>query len=210
MEKEVYKVEPIVIYPKCILETGKQDDCFECQELNNCLSPRSRCIRPYKNHKRGCPNFGRLLTCPPRIPCMYDQVFDIRDVYAVVTKFYLDEYFAKRRENRPDLPEGQIRNMRVWQPIAIKENDYAIRDFYLENPSKVDYVSTRLLECMGVDVVKTMEEVGLEIKFPAKEYAYRVSFLAKVYEEALEKYGLQIYEETNIAKRGIKTLIIKK
>ena len=167
------------------------------------------CIRPYKNHKYGCPNFGKLPTCPPNIPCMYDQVFDISDVYAVVTKFYLEEYFNKRRNNRPDLAEGQIRNIRVWQPIAIKENDYAISDFYKENRSKKDYVTTRLLECMGVDVISTMKEVEVEIKFPVGNYAYRIAFVAKVYYDILEKYGFEIYEENSKLKKGIKTLVKK-
>ena len=210
MEKEIYKVNPIIIYPECIIKTGEQDNCFSCDKISECLSPRSMCVRPYKNHKYGCPNFGKLPTCPPNIPCMYDQIFDISDVYAVVTKFYLEEYFNKRREKRPDLAEGQIKNIRIWQPIAIKENDYAISEFYKENPSKSDYVSTRLLECMGVDVMNTMKKVGVVIKFPVKEYAYRVAFLAKVYEEALEKYGFEIYEENNKLKKEMKTLVKKK
>ena len=167
------------------------------------------CIRAYKNHKYGCPNFDKLPTCPSNIPCMYDQVFDINDVYAIVTKFYLEDYYNKRRKNRPDLAEGQIRNIRVWQPIALKENDYAISEFYKENLDKNDYISSRLLECMGVDVINTMKEVGIEIKFPVEDYAYRIAFVAKVYEKALEKYGFEIYEETSRAKRGIKTLIRK-
>ena len=209
MEKDILKVKPIVIYPKCILDHGYQDNCFECDNRNECLSPRSMCIRQYKNHKYGCPNFGKLPTCPPNIPCMYDQVFDISDVYAIVTKFYLEEYFNKRRKNKPDLAEGQIRNIRVWQPMALKENDYAIADFYRENPDKYDYISSRLLECMGVDVVNTMKEVGIEIKFPVEDYAYRIAFAAKVYNEALEKYGFDIYEEATGAKKGIKTLVRK-
>jgi len=209
MEKEILKVKPIVIYPKCILDHGYQDDCFECDNRNECISPRSMCVRPYKNHKYGCPNFGKLPTCPPNIPCMYDKVFDISDVYAIVTKFYLEEYFNKRRKNKPDLAEGQIRNIRVWQPMALKENDYAIADFYRENPDKYDYISSRLLECMGVDVVNTMKEVGIEIKFPVEDYAYRIAFAAKVYNEALEKYGFDIYEEATGAKKGIKTLVRK-
>ena len=209
MEKEILKVKPIVIYPKCILESGKQDNCYECNDLDKCLSPRSMCIKPYRNHKYGCPNFGKLPTCPPNIPCMYDQVFDISDVYAIVTKFNLEEYFNKRRKNRPDLAEGQIRNIRVWQPMALKENDYAIADFYRENPDKRDYISSRLLECMGVDVVNTMKEVGIEIKFPVEDYVYRIAFAAKVYAEALEKYGFEIYEESTGPKKGIKTLVRK-
>ena len=209
MEKEILKVKPIIIYPECIIDHGYQDNCLECDKLENCLSPRSMCIRPYKNHKNGCPNFGKLPTCPPSIPCMYDQIFDVSDVYAIVTKFYLEGYFNKRREHRPDLAEGQIRNIRAWQPIAKKENDYAICEFYQENPDKKDYISTRLLECMGVDVISTMKEVGIEIRFPVEEYAYRIAFAAKVYDEALKKYGFEIYEETSGTKRGIKTLIRK-
>ena len=206
MEKEIYIVNPIIIYPECIINKGYQDNCFNCDKRDNCLSPRSMCIRPYKNHKNGCPNFGKLDTCPPNIPCMYDQIFDTSDVYAVVTKFNLEEYFNKRRLNRPDLAEGQIRNIRIWQPIAVKENNYAISEFYKENPDKKDYVSTRLLECMGVDVINTMKEVGVIIKFPVTDYAYRVTFVAKVYKDTLDKYGFKIYEEKTGSKKGIKTL----
>ena len=211
MEKEIYRVNPIVIYPICILNNGIQSDCHTCNDKDECMvyQPRSMCIRPYKKHTEGCPNFGKLPTCPPNVPCMYDQIFDVSDVYAVVTKFYLEEYFNKRRMNRPDLAEGQIRNIRVWQPIAIKENDWAISEFYRENPDKKDYIASRLLECLGVDVINTMKEVGVEIKFPVTEYAYRVAFVAKVYEAALEKYGFEVYEENSKMKKGIKTLVKK-
>lgn len=209
MEKEIFKVEPIIIYPRCILDHGCQDNCLTCKYLDECMSPRCMCIRPYKGHPFGCPNFGKLLTCPPNIPCMYNQIFDVSDVYAIVTKFYLEEFFNKRRERRPDLAEGQIRNSRIWQPITKKENDYAVSEFYKEYPDKIDYVSTRLLECMGVDVIGTMKRVGVEIIFPVKDFVYRISFAARVYEEALEKYGFQIHEESSKMKKGVKTLIRK-
>ena len=84
MEKEIYKVKPIIIYPDCIKKSGVQGDCHTCSNKVNCLSPRSMCVKPYKNHKYGCPNFRKLPTCPPNIPCMYDQVFDISDVYSIM------------------------------------------------------------------------------------------------------------------------------
>ena len=199
MSKEVFKVNPIVIYPPCILNNGKQNNCHICNNKEQCIvyQPRCMCITPYKNHKNGCPNFGRLPSCPPNNPCMYDWIFDVSDVYAVVTKFNLYEYYEKRRAKRPDLPEGQIRNIRVWQPITKKENDYALSEFYTENPEKSDYVATRWLECMGVDVINTMKNVGLGIEMKPKDYVYRVSFVAKVYEEVLEKYNLIIKEDAN-------------
>jgi hypothetical protein len=168
------------------------------------------CIRPYKNNKDGCPNFGKLPTCPPNIPCMYDEIFDTKEVYAIVTKFYLAEYFKQRRERRPDLAEGQIRNIRVWQPIALKENDYAIAEYYRENEDKKDFISTRLLECMGVDVINTMKEVGINITFPVEDIAYRVAFLARTYRDALDKYDFMIHEEIKGPKKGIKTLVKKR
>ena len=209
MDKIILRVSPIVKYPKCIIESGKQNDCHTCKDKNECMKeePRSMCIRPYKNHKYGCPNFGKLPTCPPNIPCMYDQIFDINEVYAIITKFNLEEYFNKRRMNNPLLAEGQIKNLRNYQPITIKENDYAISEFYQENPNKSDFVATRLLECMGVDVVGTLKNVDFNLVFPPKEFVYRVSFLARILDDVLEEYGFQIYEETNKHKKGIKTLI---
>ncbi len=212
MEKKVYKVEPIVIYPRCIQLTGKQSNCHICHNQSECVisQPRSMCIKSYKDHKNGCPNFGVLPTCPPQIPCMYDEIFDCSDVWAVVTKFDLYKHYAKMREKNPNLAEGQIRNRRIWQPISKKENDYAISEFYQENPDKKDYVATRLLECMGVDVVNTMKKVGVEIKFPVEEYALRVAFLAKIYEGVLTKYGFEIKEEKCKQKKGILSLVKKK
>ena len=63
---------------------------------------------------------------------------------------------------------------------------------------------------MGVDVISTMKEVGIEIKFPVTEYAYRVAFVAKAYYDVLEKYSFEIYEENSKLKKGIKTLVKKK
>ena len=202
MEKEIFKVKPIILYPKCILEHGKQLDCHECSDKEECslYQPRSMCIRPYKGHPHGCPNFGKLPTCPPNNPCMYDEIFDVSDVYAVVTAYNLYDHYEKMRKNNPGLAEGQIRNKMYWQHTDMKNNDIAIAEFYRENPQLNDYVSTRFLECMGVQVIDTMKEVGIDIAFPVKEYTYRVAFLTRVYEDVLQKYGYEIYEE----KSGVK------
>ena len=60
-----------------------------------------------------------------------------------------------------------------------------------------------------MQVVDTMKEVGINITFPVEEYTYRVAFLTKVYEDALQKYGYEIYEEKRNPKKGMKTLIRK-
>ena len=37
MEKIITKVDPIIIYPICILKTGMQNDCNTCLEKNSCI-----------------------------------------------------------------------------------------------------------------------------------------------------------------------------
>ncbi len=205
MEKEIYRISPIVIYPECIKIYGRQDNCFTCLKKEDCQSPRSFCIRPYKNHPKGCPNYGIKDTCPPHVKGMYDEIFDAREVYAVVTKFDLEKFFDERRKKLPMLAEGQIRNLLVWQQKAVRENNDALRRFYENNPEKQDFVSTRLLECLGVDVVGTMKEVGIDLKFPVEDYAYRIAFLAKTNPYILEELGYMVSE-----KNHIKLLEIKK
>lgn len=209
MEKEVYKVNPVIIYPVCIEKNGKQGDCFICGNLTECKSPRSFCIRPYKNHKKGCPNYNKRENCPPNIPSMYDQVFDVSDVYAIVTKFDLKTYYEQRRKNRPDLHEGHIKNPRNWKGTDLKNNDLAISEWFLENPDKTNYVASRDLECMGVQVQDTLRAVGLDISFPVTDYAYRIAFAAKLLDGALEKYGYSVYEEKGEYKKGLKMLVTR-
>ena len=212
MEKEIYKVNPIVIYPPCMENGGVQMDCHTCSNKNECMlyQPRCMCIKPYKGHKNGCPNFGKLPTCPPDNPCLYDWIFDISDVYAIVTRTDLYRHYEKMRTNNPNLAEGQVRNKMYWQHTDKKNNDIAISEFYRENPDLIDYIATRNLECMGVDVVGTMANVGLDIKFPVDEFAYRVAFAAKVDEKALEKYEFMVYTDTSKEKKGMKTLVKKR
>ena len=208
MEKEIYRVQPIIIYPECIIKNGYQSDCRTCEKKNTCLSPRSMCIRPYKSHKDGCPNYGKLPTCPPNMPCMYNEMFDTSEVYALVTKLDLETHYKEMREKHPNLTNGKEKNTRYWQPKSLRDNDITISEFYRENPDKEDFVSTRLLECMGVDVVSTMKDVGVEIKFPVKKEALRISFIAKVLHESLDKYGFKIYKETKSReKKGMKILV---
>ena len=212
MEKEIYQIEPIVLYPTCILETGKQNDCRKCEYKDVCITyqPRCMCIRPYKNHPEGCPNFGKKPGCPPNVP-MYDQIFDKKtEKFAIVTKYNLAEYYRQRRERRPDLAEGQIRNSRCWQPTTKKENDIAIGEFFQENPEMSNYVATRFLECMGVDVIGTMRNVGLKLTFPVEDIVYRVAFVAEANDVELEKCNYEICMEKSGLKKGMRSLVIKK
>ena len=203
MDKLIIKVDPIILYPPCIKDKGYQEDCRKCGNIENCWKeeqPRSLCIKTYPGHPEGCPNYGKNEECPPKIPAMYDWIFDTRDVYAVITEFDLLAWYEYRRKRKPYLPEGQIKNKMYWQTKDKAKNELAVKDFYKQYPEKKDYVYTNYLECMGVHLVKTLEENGINLEFPVKDFSRRISLVAKVYEEALTKYGFYIKEKEGTKK----------
>lgn len=88
-EKEISK-EGIRITPKCFLW----------------------CKLPYRDHKYGCPNYGRD-HCPP-----HRELFDpdpyvkFRLVYA---EFDFKTYKERMRKKHPDWSERQVANLLYWQ-----------------------------------------------------------------------------------------------
>ncbi len=41
-------------------------------------SVRRLCVKPYPNHKKGCPNFNKKEGCPPTAD-FFDKVYDLID-----------------------------------------------------------------------------------------------------------------------------------
>ena len=132
---------------------------------------------------------------------MYDWIFDTSDVYAVITEFDLLKWYDYRRKRKPYLPEGQIKNKMYWQNKIKAQNRKDVIEFYQNNPDKKDYVATDYLECMGVHLVRTLKENGVNLEFPVKDVSRRISCIAKAYEEAVIKYGFYVEK-----KDGVKTL----
>jgi len=70
------------------------------------------CQLPYRNHKKGCPNFGKE-ECPP-----YTELFDKRPydkfrlMYAV---FDFKTYKERMKKRHPEWSESQCGNLLYWQ-----------------------------------------------------------------------------------------------
>ena len=169
------KVDPVIIYPKCIL-AGKKQDCFNCAifKAGKCDSPRSFCAREYPGHKKGCPNYGKYSLCPPNAP-MFDQIFDMtKDIYLIYYQYDIKSHLQKMKAKHPHWTDRQLRNVLYWQGTAKKYHRGEIKKF-LEIYGHLGYeVATP--EALGVDVTATLAKVGIILEWPPMNYSYRVAF----------------------------------
>jgi len=202
----VAKVNPIVIYPKCILN-GKKQHCFDCGNIKNCESPRSMCIRPYHNHPKGCPNFGKKEGCPPNIP-MFDQVYDLsKPIYLIINEFNLLEHVDNMKKIHPDWSSYQLYNSRYWQGKSVSINKKASYAWLNEHPN---LVLTNWVENMGIDLIKTLKQVNIDLIFNEKlEIARRISCAGEVLLDSLDKYNLYV-DNINQNNYNVKVLTRKK
>ena len=170
------QVSPIIIYPPCI-KAGKKQDCFNCAlyKKGGCGSPRSKCVLEYKNHKKGCPNYGKKKDCPPNVP-MFDEIFDIsKPIYAIYSTYDLFSHTEKMKQRHPEWTETQRLNVLYWQGTARKYLKENIQRFNKEF-RQMGYYSTTSPEAMGVDVTTTLKNAGIELEWPARNTVYKIAF----------------------------------
>lgn len=170
------EVRPIIIYPPC-LKAGRTQDCFACAlyRSGTCPSPRGACVKCYRNHRRGCPNYGKRKDCPPSVP-MFDQVFDVsKPVYAIYSIFDLAEHVERMRARRPDWTEPQLLNSWFWQPTANRLLNKRITEF-ISIYRNAGYYATTGPEAMGIDVTETMRNAGIELEWPVRKQVYKIAF----------------------------------
>lgn len=176
MNKFYIEVNPVIVYPPCI-RAGKDQDCFNCTlyPTGGCNSPRAMCVLAYKNHKKGCPNYGKKIDCPPAVP-MFDQVFDMtKPIYAIYSTYDLFSHTEKMRQKHPDWTETQLLNVLYWQGTARKHLNENIEKFNEQFRSK-GYFSTTSPEAMGVNVTETLKNAGIPLEWPARKTVYKVAF----------------------------------
>lgn len=188
----VVEVKPIVVYPNCILN-GEKQHCFDCNNIDNCNSPRSLCIKPYHNHPKGCPNFGKKEGCPPNIP-MFDHVYDLnKPIYLIINEFNLLEHVTNMKKIHPDWSSYQLCNSRYWQGKSVSINNKVSYAWLNEYPN---LVLTNWIESMGVDLINTLKSVGIDLIFGENlEVARRISLAGELLPESIERYNLFVYEK---------------
>lgn len=170
------KVKPIIIYPKCLKE-GRKQDCFNCDlfKSNKCISPRSLCVKAYPGHKKGCPNYGKLDLCPPNVG-MIEQIYDLtKDIYCIYIAFDLASHVKKMKQKHPNWNDRQLRNLLYWQGTAKKMLREEVKKFLSEYES-LGYKVISSPEAMGVDVTKTLKQIGIILEWSPVNKVYKVTF----------------------------------
>ena len=167
----VLSVYPIITTPNCILH-GKEQNCLFCTV--KCCSPRALCTKPYRGHKLGCPNYGRISDCPPFAP-MYDAVFDLDvDNFALGVSVDIKEHIEALKEKHSSWSEYQLRNPLYWQGSVRKLLKEHINNFISERPQ---YRATLRPEAMGVDVIKTLKNAGKQLEWYPSTIVTKIAFL---------------------------------
>ena len=162
---------------------------YSAQELQNFstfkvipvidYSVRALCAKPYYLHRRGCPKFGSGHPhCPPFAP-LFDKYFDINvSVYAVINEFDMRQHVAKMACRNPTWSQRQLTCSLYWQPSARKQLSNKI-DLVLSLDHFRDYHATICPEAMGVNVSKTLINIGIELEWPPINIARQVALIGK-------------------------------
>ena len=133
----------------------------------------SLCVRPYPNHKNGCPNYAKKKGCPPGVP-MFDSFYDTsKPIYAIYNKFDFKEHVDRMIEKHPDWSRRQLECCLYWQGTARKKLKERIEIFKMIAHRK--YVVNTVPEAMGVNVTETMKRVGVELEWPPISVTYQIA-----------------------------------
>ena len=132
------------------------------------------CLRPYPNHRNGCPNYGTKKDCPPGVP-IFDSFYDLsKPVYAIYNKFDFKGHVDRMREKHPDWSQRQLECCLYWQGTARKQLRELIEEFEKLSPKGM-YSITIVPEAMGVNVTKTMRNAGVVLEWPPVNVAYQIA-----------------------------------
>lgn len=137
---------------------------------------RGLCTRPYHNHPRGCPNYGKRDTCPPAAPLFEDEFDTNYPIYALWAEFNIGDHMKNMKQRHPDWTEHQLRCCLYWQGTVRKYlkpkamcwlNSYAARTSrFIVDRQGVFY--TTCPEAMGVNVTATMAKIGVKLEWPPR------------------------------------------
>ena len=139
-------------------------------------SMRALCCQKYPNHSKGCPNYLVKPDCPPNAP-MIEDVLDLsQEVYAIYNVFPFGEHVAKMRQKHPEWTERQVRCCLYWQGKARKTLRHEVSEFLCEHSK---WYIVKSPEAQGVNLTKTMENVGLILEWPPETIAYQIVLAGK-------------------------------
>jgi hypothetical protein len=132
---------------------------------------------PYPGHPNGCPNFGKRAECPPKAPHI-ETILDLaKPIDAVWVRFNLAEHAARLRAKHPNWSERQTRCCLYWQPLVRKQLRAAIAEHALAHGLPTDLIALAIPEACGVDLTRTMAQIGIHLEWPPIEWVYKIAIV---------------------------------
>ena len=137
---------------------------------------RNLCTRKYPNHPKGCPNYGKKVSCPPQCEKIKDILNLKKPVYIIWNKFHLADHIARMKDLHPFWSWRQLVCCLYWQQGARKQLEREIVDFNLDH-SLLYQIILRIPEARGVNVTETMKSIGEILEWPPKTKTYQVALV---------------------------------
>ena len=132
------------------------------------------CQLPYPDHPKGCPNYGKKITCPPSAPSIYDWADFNHPMWFICVSFNLKEHIRVMLEKHPCWSLRQARCLLYWQPKVKKELEIAVKEFSPFGLHAITYCP----EAMGVNVIQTAKNYGLPIWVKPENTVYKIALVA--------------------------------
>ena len=143
-------------------------------------SVRLLCQRPYPGHSKGCPNFGKHSSCPPGAP-MLEEILDLsRPVHAIYVNYDLESHRNRMWMKHPKWSKRQAECCLYWQKKVLSFLKYRVANFCIERclyDLKINMTALYRPEAFGVDVTKTMADVGVVLQWPPDTNVYKIAFV---------------------------------
>lgn len=133
---------------------------------------RNLCTKAYPNHPKGCPNFGKRLTCPPQAP-LFEDIIDMDcPVFAIFNIFPFGEHVERMRKKHKEWSKRQLECCLYWQGTARKQLRAKIDAFKKVRPADLILQTP---EANGVNITATMFAIGAKLEWPPKTATYQVA-----------------------------------
>ena len=152
------------------------------------LDPKVRelCCRPYYNHPKGCPNYNKRSSCPPKAPLLNEVIDLSQSVWAVWVSFNLAAHRERMRAKHLKWSKRQLDCCLYWQGTLLKELRGQVANFCtMQLLYKVcdNLEALYCPEAMGVNVTATLESVGVKLEWPPEKIVHKVALVGMTVSE---------------------------
>lgn len=135
---------------------------------------RTWCQFPYPGHPKGCPNFDKSDTCPPKIKTV-SEIFNLEEPHwFAVVEFNLQAHAERMKKLHPIWTRKQCTCCLYWQN-GVRKQLRNICDDFIQDKNFLHY--TLIPEAMGVNVFRTAHRYGIMLTKNIINKLYKIALI---------------------------------